>query len=128
PVLLTGAVIAADLQQKVSRDLPAETIHTPAGQCHEHAEGREQRLQRRASTRTRSALTSDRDRRERTRAVHELELVRPRDDVTLRARKRDVHLAAALGMPSDHGRTLRIRLVAITPLLQRQQDVRQLTP
>ena len=49
---VTGSVkilraVAADLQQQVSGDLTAEPIHTPARQSHEHAEGREQRLQHR---------------------------------------------------------------------------------
>ena len=47
--------------------------------------------------------------------------------MTLRTGERHLQIAAALGVPSDDGRALGVRLVAVTPLLQRQQDVHQLT-
>src|SRR5438067_6808088 len=79
------------------------------------------------TSRARSALTSRRDCRERAGSGHELDVVELRDGVTLRACDRDTQIAAALGVPSDHGRAFGVRLVAVTPLHEREQDVHQLT-
>ena len=128
PVLLAGAVVAADLEQQVARDLPAEPIHAPAGQRHQHAQAGQQRLQRRD-------LDPGAQRGHLTPGPVGARRARPRarsssGSVTMcpfEQAKRDVQIAAALGVPSDHGRTFGVGLVAVAPLHEREQDRHQLT-